>query len=101
MGTCTLVYIIPNLILINDSIPLPLYSQLPRQKRAALTIISVLGIILGIGTGSAGFLNFIFTAWQLSLELIQQIVNLAAQINTLQEQTNSLAGVGIEELWVY
>ena len=55
MGTCTLAYIIPNLTLISDRILLSLYSQSHKQKQAALTVIPVLGIIIGIGTGSAGF----------------------------------------------
>ena len=61
-GACTLAYIIPNLTFINNSIPLPLYSQSHKQKCAALTVISVLGIITGIRTGSTGLLNSLFTA---------------------------------------
>ncbi|TEA29376.1 hypothetical protein DBR06_SOUSAS8610060, partial [Sousa chinensis] len=52
--------------------------------------------LTGMGTGSAGLLNSIFTAQQLSLELTQQIANLAAQINMLQEQINSLTGVVLQ-----
>ena len=43
-------------------------------------------LLTGMGTGSAGLLNFIFMARQLSLELTQQIANLAAQINMLQDK---------------
>ena len=53
-------------------------------------------LLTGMGTGSAGLLNSIFTAQQLSLELTQQIANLAAQINMLQEQINSLTGVVLQ-----
>ncbi|TEA32751.1 hypothetical protein DBR06_SOUSAS4210063, partial [Sousa chinensis] len=52
--------------------------------------------LTGMGTGSAGLLNSIFTARQLSLELTQETANLAAQINMLQEQINSLAGVVLQ-----
>ena len=50
-------------------------------------------LLTGMGTGSAGLLNSIFTARQLSLELTQQIANLAAQINML---LSSLAEVVLQ-----
>ena len=47
-GPCTLVYVISNLTLINDSIPHPLYSQSHRLKRAVPAIISVLGLLIRV-----------------------------------------------------
>ena len=53
-------------------------------------------LLTGMGTGSAGLSDSISTARQLSPELTQQTADLAAQINTLQEQINSLAGVVLQ-----
>ena len=67
MGTCTPAYIIPKLTLVDISIPLPSYSQPTGVKRGALTIIIIIGILVGVGTGIRGLLNSIFTAQQLAL----------------------------------
>ena len=87
------------LTLINDFIPLPLYSQLTKVKKGTLVIIIIVGILAGIGAGIRGLLNSIFMTQRLSLEVTQQIIDTVNKTNTLQEQTTSLAGVVLHNRW--
>lgn len=55
-----------------------------------------MGILARIGAGTGGLLNSLFTAYWHSLEIKDQITYLAYQINTLEEQPTSLAGVVLQ-----
>lgn len=59
-------------------------------------VLEVLGIIKVIGTGTGGLLNSVFSAQRVSLEISQLVTDLAEQINVLQEQITSLAGVVLQ-----
>ena len=79
IGTCTLVYSSPNILITpNDQpLPIPLIRKRIKQTINFIPLLVELGIEAGIGTGTTGLTTSIQNYWTLSKDLsdrLQEIV---------------------------
>ena len=75
IGTCTLVYLAPDISIApnNQTLPIPLAHNRPRQAIQFISLLISLGIVAGIGTGTAGLTTSLNYHQSLSKDLTDSL----------------------------
>jgi hypothetical protein len=98
-GICTLAFLTPqiNIVPNNQTLPVPLTAH--TQTKRAIQFISLLirlGITAGIGTGIGGTASSASYYNQLSVDLTNDLEQVARSIVAIQDQLDSLASVVLQ-----
>ena len=92
-GTCTLVYLAPEISIApnNQTLPIPLTHNRPRQAIQFYPLLISLGMSARIGTGTAGLTTSLNYYLSLSEDLTDSLEEIANSLITIQNQLDSLA----------
>ena len=95
IGTCTLVYLAPDISIApnNQTFPIPLTYNRPRQAIQFIPLLISLGIASGIGTGTAGPKTPLKSYQSLSADLLDSLEETANSLITIQNQLDSLTAL--------
>jgi hypothetical protein len=99
MGVCTLIFLIPPVSYTTNSeiIPIPIVNFIGTKRDVSLTPLVVgLGLLTGIGTGSAGLGASISQFQELSEALKESLNDITLQIPAIQDQINCLVAVVLQ-----
>ena len=95
-GTCTLVYLAPDISIApnNKTLPIPLTHNRPRRAIQFILLLISLGIAAGIRTGTTGLsLNYY---QNLSKDLTDSLEEIANSLVTIQNQLDSLVAMVLQ-----
>ena len=94
-GTCTLVYLAPDISIApnNRTLPIPLTYNQPTLEIQFIPLLISLGTAAGIGTGTAGLTTSLNYYQSLSKDLTHSLEEIPNRLITIQNQLDSLAAV--------
>lgn len=97
-GTCTLVYLAPeiNIAPNNQSVTIPLTHARTKRATQFFPRLTDLGVAAGVGTGTAGLASSLSHYQSLSKDLSESLEDISKSILTLQSQLDSLAGIALQ-----
>ena len=80
----------------NQTLPIPLTHNQPRQAIQFISLLISLGIVAGIGTGTAGLTTSLNYYQSLSKDLNDSLEETANSLITIQNQLDSLAAIVLQ-----
>ena len=97
-GTCTLVYLVPDISIDpnNQTLPIPLTHNQPRWAIPFIPLLISLGIAAGIGTETTGLTVSLNYYHSLSKDLTDSLEETANSLITIQNQLDSLASMVLQ-----
>ena len=97
-GTCTLVYLAPDISIApnNQTLPIPLTHNWPKWAIQFIPLLIGLGIATGIGRGTAGLTTSFNYYQSLFKDLTDSLEEIANGLITIQNQLDSLVAVVLQ-----
>ena len=97
-GTCTLVYLAPDISIApnNQTLPIPLTHNWPKWAIQFIPLLIGLGIATGIGRGTAGLTTSFNYYQSLFKDLTDSLEEIANSLITIQNQLDSLVAVVLQ-----
>ena len=97
-GTCTLVYLAPDISIAPNiqTLPIPLTHNRPRWAIQLIPLLISLGIVTGIGTGTAGLTTSSNYYQSLSKDLSESLEEIATRLTIIQNQLDFLAAMVLQ-----